>query len=607
MGADAGRERKRLRLRFLASERLHLVVDPPPPVVGLDRPGGWAAREDPHVELLDREHDVHHPGLRNTVALRPSPPTPELPLHRDHRRRGGLRARLGTPADDRLDGARACRSGVAGPGRGKEETDRRRKIRWGVLGAAPGGRRPGDPDPPLDSTLQGSAPRARGALPGARHPLRRPRVARRGTERWLQHDAANQLLSIASDPAGTQILWSFAYDPNGNPTSRTTRDLSGWITYTWDVQDRLVEVQDAATGQTWTHAYDARGRRVAQTAPEKDRAYTWAGDNRVGEYAAGAQVARFTYGAALDDAIHVARDGTSAHLHADALGTVVSASSDSGVELVSYAYDAFGALRSSSGSFENDLAFTGRVHDTSGLLYYRARFYDPALGRFLNPDPIRFEGGINFYAYAGNNPTTLTDPTGEVAAPIVFGAILGGAVAYRDARKDNPNADFFSREILGEVAIGATIGGTGGLVGAGVSGGLARLFSSSRIAQNVLRGERSIDVVSGAFVGAFEGFVNEYRNPDEVGKLDFAIDVVSGGIGGHVANVVDARLARTEFLGFHEGIREYADEAIGAFVGAVANAGLDRVAAAPRFAGVGPSSVVPIPKPQPPPVSVSIK
>jgi len=272
---------------------------------------------------------------------------------------------------------------------------------------------------------------------------------------WLAFDDANQLLSISSDPTGANVLWSFVYDLNGNPTVRVKPDLSAWVNYTWDVQDRLVQVDDVVSGETWTHAYDPRNRRVAQTAPEKARDYTWASDNRVGEYEAGSQVARLTYGAGLDDAIHMDRAGAGVHLHADAQGTIVSASSPAGIELASYEHDAFGALRASSGSLENDLGFTGRVRDTSGLLYYRARFYDPEIGRFLNPDPIRFDGGINFYAYANNNPVTLTDLTGEVALNLL-GAVIGGVTAYTATRLSDPDA---STETLLRRTVAGAVGG----------------------------------------------------------------------------------------------------------------------------------------------------
>lgn len=48
----------------------------------------------------------------------------------------------------------------------------------------------------------------------------------------------------------------------------------------------------------------------------------------------------------------------------------------------------------------------------TGLYYYRARYYDPKIGRFISEDPIKFEAGPNFYTYVDNNPTNYTDPTG---------------------------------------------------------------------------------------------------------------------------------------------------------------------------------------------------
>jgi RHS repeat-associated protein len=57
--------------------------------------------------------------------------------------------------------------------------------------------------------------------------------------------------------------------------------------------------------------------------------------------------------------------------------------------------------------------FGRREYDSeTGLYYYRARYYEPKFGRFIGEDPIRFDGGMNFYAYVGNNPVTYTDSTG---------------------------------------------------------------------------------------------------------------------------------------------------------------------------------------------------
>jgi RHS repeat-associated protein len=73
--------------------------------------------------------------------------------------------------------------------------------------------------------------------------------------------------------------------------------------------------------------------------------------------------------------------------------------------------DAWGNLE--SGASTPGYAFTGREWDPeTGLYYYRARYYDPKAGRFLGEDPIGFQGGVNFYAYVGSNPSSLRDPYG---------------------------------------------------------------------------------------------------------------------------------------------------------------------------------------------------
>ena len=112
--------------------------------------------------------------------------------------------------------------------------------------------------------------------------------------------------------------------------------------------------------------------------------------------------------------------------HTDGLGSVVALSqwnsSTSQGEIVErYAYDAFGQTKIldsgfsvlSSSAYGNPVMFTGRRYDAESSLYdYRARIYSPALGRFLQPDPIGYYDSMDFYAYVNNNPLNWIDPWG---------------------------------------------------------------------------------------------------------------------------------------------------------------------------------------------------
>jgi RHS repeat-associated protein len=101
------------------------------------------------------------------------------------------------------------------------------------------------------------------------------------------------------------------------------------------------------------------------------------------------------------------------YYEADGLGSVTSLTDPTGAVAATYTYDSFGFMTASTGSATNWLRYTARQFDSdTGLYYYRARYYDPTTGRFLSEDPVRFDGGLDFYPYASNNPANLTDPFG---------------------------------------------------------------------------------------------------------------------------------------------------------------------------------------------------
>jgi RHS repeat-associated protein len=160
--------------------------------------------------------------------------------------------------------------------------------------------------------------------------------------------------------------------------------------------------------------YDPFGRRIYKSSSSGTSIYAYDGDNLVEETnAAGAVVARYSQGLNIDELLAMLRGGTTSYYQADGLGSLTSLSNTSGVLANTYTYDSFGNLAASTASLTNSFRYTGREFDTeTSLYYYRARYYDQATGRFLDEDPIRFDGGVNFYEYTGGNPISWFDPFG---------------------------------------------------------------------------------------------------------------------------------------------------------------------------------------------------
>lgn len=98
----------------------------------------------------------------------------------------------------------------------------------------------------------------------------------------------------------------------------------------------------------------------------------------------------------------------------DGLGSITSLTNGSGTVAQTYTYDSCGNAMHSTGSLANPFLYTARDFDSeTGLYYYRARYYDPTVGRFSGEDPLEFNSdNLNLYSYVRDNSPNLVDPLG---------------------------------------------------------------------------------------------------------------------------------------------------------------------------------------------------
>lgn len=213
-------------------------------------------------------------------------------------------------------------------------------------------------------------------------------------------NAANQLTTF-----GTQTL---TYDANGNLTS------DGTNTYIWDERNQL---QSIAGSNMASFQYDAMGRRVGKTIGTTSTGYLYDGINFVQEKSgtgSGAGVtANLVTGPGVDNVLVRQTNAGNQTMLTDALGSIIMATDATQATVSSYSYDAYGNTIQ-VGTNDNSQQYTGRENDATGLYYYRARYYSPAMGRFISQDPIGWASGqTNGFSYVNGNPLSEVDPYGQ--------------------------------------------------------------------------------------------------------------------------------------------------------------------------------------------------
>ena len=169
--------------------------------------------------------------------------------------------------------------------------------------------------------------------------------------------------------------------------------------------------------------YDAFGRRTGKTVSGTETRFLYDGLNPVQELT-GTPPTPITNSLAggVDD-VFIRTDAAGArNFLADALGSTLALTDPAGSVLARYTYEPFGTTTVTGSAF-SPYQYTGRENDGTGLYYYRARYYNSTLQRFISEDPIGFAGGINLYPYVLNNPLNWIDPEGlDVTVSLYPGA-----------------------------------------------------------------------------------------------------------------------------------------------------------------------------------------
>jgi RHS repeat-associated protein len=234
---------------------------------------------------------------------------------------------------------------------------------------------------------------------------------------------------IGTNPNNWQRLLSdgsntYSYDANGSTVGRS--GPGGNFAFGWNQDNRLLSITGSASA---AYVYDYQGRR-SRKAVAGSTDYLYDGLNLLRE--TGASASDYLGGPGLDEPLAIARGGQAFYYATDALGSVAVVTDSSGTVQKGYLYDAWGQIRSQTGNLINPFTYTAREADEAGLDFYRARYYSPAIGRFLSEDPIKVDGLLEGkptaaavidsmavpvvvppYGYASGNPAAESDPSGH--------------------------------------------------------------------------------------------------------------------------------------------------------------------------------------------------
>ena len=222
-----------------------------------------------------------------------------------------------------------------------------------------------------------------------------------GVEEVYAYDAGNHLLSYMKDGIKTV----YEYDKAGN----LLKDDKA--AYSYDAFNRQT-AEETFDGNIQINHYDAEGLRAEMEENGRLAAFIFNPAKEVVTETEDRTVLRYIRGSELiarnTDAVR-----TYYHYASDEMGSITHVTDEKGNLLNHYEYDAWGNLTLEDEQVPNRFKYTGEQFDAITQQYYlRARFYNPALARFMQEDTYRGDG-LNLYAYCANNPVRYIDPSGH--------------------------------------------------------------------------------------------------------------------------------------------------------------------------------------------------
>ncbi|GAK50176.1 YD repeat protein [Candidatus Moduliflexus flocculans] len=240
-------------------------------------------------------------------------------------------------------------------------------------------------------------------------------------------NAVNQLVS-RTDPAQT-----FAYDADGNLTNGFTASQPGVtgggvfpFTAVYDVENRLASLtyKDGKNiTQAFQYTYSGDGlpaivKRLENGVVKEETRFVRDGGLIIQERNASNAVTRqyawgLNLGGGIGGLLNQRRSGKDYAYLYDASGNVEAVLNASQQVVAAYRYDPFGTLLANTGTFDQPFQFsTKRADARIGIVQYEFRNYLPVIGRWMTRDPLGEAGGLNLYAFVGNNPVNWVDPWG---------------------------------------------------------------------------------------------------------------------------------------------------------------------------------------------------